>query len=139
MAVENLHEVSVRALAEFACASGSLSSSASMARRMREGREGHQAIQRFLPENWQAEAAVSLDVQVGEVLLRVQGRADALCISGRTVEIAEIKTTRGDPYHVCQDDYPAHWAQAEIYAHLFCETRDCTEAGGRWPKPCLAA
>ena len=126
--MEKVHEVSARALAEFACASGSLSAGASMARRMREGREGHQAIQRFLPENWQAEAAVSLDVQVGELTLRVQGRADAMCISGRTVEIAEIKTTRGDPYHVCQDDYPAHWAQAEIYAYLFCATRDCTGA-----------
>ena len=126
--MQKVHEVSVRALAEFACASGSLSSSAMMQRRMREGREGHQAIQRFLPDNWQAEAPVELDVEVGGVLLRVQGRADALCIQGTTVEIAEIKTTRGDPYHVCQDDYPAHWAQAEIYAHLFCQTRACADA-----------
>ena len=128
MAMENLHEVSVRTLAEYACASGSLSSHAMMERRMREGREGHQAIQRFLPEDWIAEAPASLDVMVDGAALRVQGRADAMCISGTTVEIAEIKTTRGDPYHVCQDDYPAHWAQAEIYAHLFCCRYACTDA-----------
>ena len=127
-ALENVHEVSVRALAEFACASGSLSSGAMLQRRMREGREGHQAIQRFLPEDWQAEAPVSLNVEIEGLAMRVQGRADALCICGRTVEIAEIKTTRGDPYHVCQDDYPAHWAQAEIYAHLFCVIYECADA-----------
>jgi len=126
--VEKLHEVSVRMLAEYACAAGSLASGAMMQRRMREGREGHIAIQSLLPACWQAEAPVSRDVAIGGVQLRVQGRADALYLHDGCVEIAEIKTTRGDPYHVCQDDYPAHWAQAEIYAHLFCANEGCEEA-----------
>lgn len=124
----NVHEVSVRELAEYACAAGSLASGARMARRMREGREGHSAIQRLLPEGWQAEVPVRMDIEMEGLILRVQGRADALHISGGTVEIAEIKTTRGDPYHICQEDYPAHWAQAEIYAHLFCSLQACREA-----------
>ena len=126
--MENVHEVSVRVLAEYACASGSITSSAVMQRRMREGREGHIAIQQLLSDEWQAEAPVSLDVEMDGVLLRVQGRADAVRFIGNCVEVAEIKTTRGDPYHVCQDDYPAHWAQAEIYAHLFCVQSGCAEA-----------
>lgn len=123
-----IHEVSVRALAEYACAAGSLSSGAMMARRMREGREGHQALQSQLPEGWQAEVNTALEVEIGGVWLRVQGRADAAYMHDGCAEIAEIKTTRGDPYEVCQDDYPAHWAQAEIYAHLFCTNEACTEA-----------
>lgn len=91
-----------------------------MARRLREGREGHRALQSMLPENWQIEAPAELDVEICGVRMRVQGRADALCYEDGAVCIAEIKTTRGDPYHICQDDYPAHWAQAEIYAHMFC-------------------
>ena len=49
-----IHVVSVRTLAEYACTSGSLTSGAIMARRMREGREGHQAVQSLLPPCWQA-------------------------------------------------------------------------------------
>ena len=117
--------VSVRELAEYACASGSLVAGAMMARRMREGREGHQALQRTLGAPWEVEAALSLDVELEGILLRVQGRADALRPDGEGVEICEIKTTRGNPYEVCQDDYPAHWAQAEIYAHLYCVNHGC--------------
>ena len=123
-----IHVVSVRTLAEYACTSGSLTSGAIMARRMREGREGHQAVQSLLPPCWQAEAPVTMDVELEGVWLRVQGRADAICLHEGCAEIAEIKTTRGDPYDVCQDDYPAHWAQAEIYAHLFCTLNGCREA-----------
>ena len=72
-----------------------------------------------------SEAPASMDVEVAGVALRVQGRADALKIDGGCVEVCEIKTTRIDPREVCQDDYPAHWAQAEIYAHMFCRETDC--------------
>lgn len=126
--MQNLHVVSVRALAEYACAGGSLAWSAMMSARMKEGREGHAAIQGELPEGWQAEVPLMLDVQRGGLTLRVQGRADALCEADGLVSIAEIKTTRGNPYEICQDDYPVHWAQAEIYGHLFCEGRDCPGA-----------
>lgn len=120
--------VSVRTLAEYACAGGSIVSGAMMARRMREGREGHQALQQAMTADWQTEASLSLDVEVEGVRLRVQGRADALRPARDAVEIREIKTTRGDPYEVCQDDYPAHWAQAEIYGHIYCASNHCPAA-----------
>ncbi len=125
MAVGEVHVVSVRELAEYACASGSIVSGAAMARRMREGREGHLAVQRELPDGWCAEVSASLDVEIEGVALRVQGRADALRVKDGCVEVCEIKTTRISPLEVCQDDYPAHWAQAEIYAHMFCVQTDC--------------
>lgn len=123
--VAEVRVVSVRELAEFACEGGSLVAGAAMARRMREGREGHQAVQQRLPEGWRAEVPASMDVEIEGVALRVQGRADALRIADGCVELCEIKTTRGNPMDVCQDDYPAHWAQAEIYAHMFCQQTDC--------------
>lgn len=126
--MEEVRVVSVRALAEYACASGSLVAGAMLVRRMREGREGHQALQGQLPEGWQAEAALSLDAALEGVLLRVQGRADALYPDADCVRIVEIKTTKGDPCDVCQDDYPVHWAQAEIYGHLYCAQNACPQA-----------
>ncbi len=116
----NVHEVSVRAIAEYACSGGNLVSAARMAQRMREGRQGHQEIQQTLPAPWQPEAPVSLDIAVEGIFLRVSGRADAVMFAGDAVEVMEIKTTSGNPYEICQDDYPAHWAQAQIYAYIFC-------------------
>ena len=118
--MEKVHVVNVRTIAEYACEGGSIGWSAHMAQRMREGRKGHQAIQEGLPSGWQAEAAVSLDAQVEGIMLRVQGRADAVCIGNDEIDLMEIKTTRCNPYEVCQDDYPVHWAQAQIYAYIFC-------------------
>ena len=119
--MKKIHVVSVRTLAEFACATGSVTSASRMAARMREGREGHVAVQRMLDERWVAELPVSLDVNVGGMELRVQGRADAAWLERDCAHIAEIKTTRINPNEILSEDYPAHWAQAEIYAHLLCE------------------
>ena len=119
--MKKIHVVSVRTLAEFACATGSVTSASRMAARMREGREGHVAVQRMLDERWVAELPVSLDVNVGGVALRVQGRTDAAWLEMDCAHIAEIKTTRINPNEILSEDYPAHWAQAEIYAHLLCE------------------
>ncbi len=113
-------EVSVRELAEYACASGSLTASAAMARRMREGREGHLEVQGALDADWTVEAQACGEMEIEGIQLRVHGRADAMRVHSDCVEVLEIKTTRGNPYEICQDDYPVHWAQAEIYAYLFC-------------------
>ena len=112
-----MHVVNVRTLAEFACMSGSLRPGASLSR-MREGREGHAAIQDILGPAWQAEVPVSYDMEIEGIQLRIQGRADAFCQNGNQIRIAEIKTTRRDLKTISSDDYPAHWVQAEIYAWL---------------------
>ena len=76
----NVHVVSVRALAEWACARGGIMQAAG-ARRLREGREGHEAIQSLFPSDWRIEAPVSMDVPFENVILRIQGRADALLMA----------------------------------------------------------
>ena len=114
----NVHVVSVRALAEWACARGGIMQAAG-ARRLREGREGHEAIQSLFPSGWRIEAPVSMDVPFENVILRIQGRADALLMEAGRICVTEIKTTRCNPNEILELDYPEHWAQAEIYAYLF--------------------
>ena len=114
-----IHSVSVRSLAEFATEHGDLMPGGSYAR-MREGVRGHQALQALLPYNWQPEAAVSRDVELYGQILRIHGRADAVYIGSDLVCVQEIKTTKKDPALILKYDYPAHWAQGEIYAALFC-------------------
>lgn len=115
-----IHSVSVRALAEFAFEKGDLIPAARAAARMRDGTRGHQALQELLPVSWRAEVPVSRDIAVDGHILRVHGRADALYNDGETVKVLEIKTTVKDPTAILKYDYPAHWAQGEIYAALFC-------------------
>ena len=118
--VPKIHSVSVRALAEFAFEKGDLIPAARAAARMREGVKGHQALQALLPASWRAEAPVARDIAVDGHILRVHGRADAMFTDGETVKVLEIKTTVKDPASILKYDYPAHWAQGEIYAALFC-------------------
>ena len=118
--MQKIHSVSARALAEFAFEKGDLIPAARAASRMRDGVRGHQALQALLPASWRPEVAVSRDIPVGDRLLRVHGRADALYIDSQIVRVQEIKTTAKDPATILRYDYPAHWAQGEIYAALFC-------------------
>ena len=113
------HSVSVRALAEFALERGSLLPGGASMARMREGARGHQALQSLLPPSWRAEAPVARDIEIDGQVLRVHGRADAVCIDDACVRVMEIKTTARDPAMILKYDYPVHWAQAEIYAALF--------------------
>ena len=118
--MQKIHSVSVRALAEFAFEKGDLIPAARAASRMRDGVRGHQALQALLPASWRPEVPVARDIPVGDRILRVHGRADALYVDREIVRVQEIKTTTKDPAAILKYDYPAHWAQGEIYAALFC-------------------
>ena len=126
----NVHVVSVRTLAEWSCASGGVMQAAGV-RRLREGREGHEAIQSLLPSAWRTEAPVSMDVPFDHVILRIQGRADAVLIEPDRICVTEIKTVRCNPNEILELDYPAHWAQAEIYAYLFSAAEPIEEIEAR--------
>ena len=115
-----IHSVSARALAEFAFEKGDIVPAALAASRMREGVRGHQALQELLPFNWRPEVAVSRDIEVDGHILRVHGRADAVYMDQDIVRVQEIKITAKNPDLILKFDYPAHWAQGEIYACLFC-------------------
>ena len=118
--MQKIHSVSVRALAEFAFERGDLIPAARAASRMRDGVRGHQALQALLPASWRPEAPVSRDIPVGERVLRVHGHIDALYVDRDIARVLEIKTTTKDPSMILKYDYPAHWAQGEIYAALVC-------------------
>ena len=61
-------------------------------------------------------------------MLRVQGRADAVRRRDGVVEVLEIKSVARDPRLIGPDDWPAHFAQGEIYAYLICENEGFARA-----------
>ena len=126
--MQKIHSVSVRTLAEFAFEKGDLIPARRAAARMREGVRGHQALQQLLPPSWESEVDVSRDIPIDGHILRVHGRADGVFIDRDLVRVLEIKTTAKNPSGILKYDYPAHWAQGEIYAALFCLNRGIEQA-----------
>ncbi len=119
--MQTTHVVNVRALAEFLLESGDLVTDGRAVERMREGMAGHLAVQGLLDREWRCEEPVSRQETIGEVTLTVQGRADAVRRRPGMISVEEIKTTRLPVYLIGENDYPVHWAQAQIYAYILCK------------------
>lgn len=110
--------VNVRTLAETYYEAGDLCADLSHIDRMQDGLKGHLMVQSAYAEEYKAEVPVRMECTVEGVDLIVQGRVDGLVLTEETCMVEEIKTTRVPPETICENDYPVHWAQAEIYAYI---------------------
>lgn len=119
--MSDLLRVSVRTLAEFYTEGGDLVSAGNSMERMLDGMRGHQALQSQYAANWEREVPLSLDIESEGLTLRLYGRADGLCRASQPPIIEEIKTTERPIDSISADDYPAHWAQAELYGAMLAE------------------
>ena len=126
--MQKIHSVAVRELAEFAFEKGDLLPAFKTASRMQDGIRGHKALQDLLPVNWRSEVPISRNLAFENNTLRIYGRADAVFLSKEIARIQEFKTTTRDPMNILKYDYPAHWAQGEIYAALFCMAEGIPQA-----------
>jgi len=122
------YAVNVRTLAETFFEGGDLFADLRSADRMQEGLKGHLMLQNNYPPEYRAEVPVKHECEIAGVRLTVQGRVDGLLLNDDTAVIEEIKTTRLWPASIREDDYPVHWAQAQIYAHIICVKEDLPAA-----------
>ncbi len=113
--------INVRSLAEFFFEGGDLLSGRGMAQRMLEGTRGHQLVQGRYGPGWQSEVPIRMELERGGVPLLLHGRIDGLCLSEGGAVVEEIKTTLEDVRAMTGGEYPAHWAQAELYAVMVAE------------------
>ena len=110
--------VNVRTLAETYYEAGDLFADLNRIDRMQEGLKGHLMVQSAYSADYRAEVPVRLECTVEGVDLIVQGRVDGLVLTEDACTVEEIKTTRMPPEFIKDNDYPVHWAQAEIYAYI---------------------
>ena len=115
--------ISVRALAEFALEGGDLFREAGALDRMLEGAEGHRMHQAGYADGFKSEVAISLTAEVSGRALTLYGRIDGLNEKASPPVVEEINTTRLAPSVIRENDFPVHWAQAELYAHMLAARR----------------
>ena len=109
--------MSVRNVVELTLYDPDLQPAAGVMERMREGTRAHLTRQengRQTEEAYQAEVPLSLDIETEDLILRVQGRADALYRdrAGQVIEELKLGTAESELN-------PAHMAQVEMYGHMF--------------------
>jgi DNA excision repair protein ERCC-2 len=110
--------VAVRTLVEFACREGDITLAAPLTDRFRDGAEAHREIQASRPEGYRAEVPLAIEVEGRAVVLAVAGKADGVYRDGPAAVLEEIKSTDRSLGEIPKGGHRAHWAQAEIYAHM---------------------
>ncbi len=112
--------ISVRSLVEFILRSGDIDNRHTMSSEnaMLEGSRIHRMIQKRMGAEYQAEVSLKYVHSTNAYDLIVEGRADGVIDTGRTVTIDEIKGTYRELSHM-RGPVPVHVAQAKCYAYMY--------------------
>lgn len=116
--------ISVREIAEFIHGSGSLTNDRVLQTRALEGIEVHQYWQSQYLVQDQKEVVVKTTVFDGDIELEISGRIDGIIYRDDVLYIEEIKSTHADFELLDEKTYPAHFAQAKLYAYMYIEQND---------------
>ncbi len=85
-----------------------------------EGIRGHQKIQRQRDASWEKEYVLKQQLHLNGVEISLQGRVDLLSFDMINPIVEEIKTTYFAPSQLPEAKKQLHWAQAKVYAYLYC-------------------
>ncbi len=137
-------QLSVRDLAAFCHRSGDIDYRFTPSPTAAEGIAGHQRLQGARGEAYQAEYHLKGEFDLGDLSVRVSGRADGFVADGPLIE--EIKTCRVQRQSIPQAVESLHWAQLMLYGGLLCHAQpelDSVElvltyynvdSGEEWPR-----
>ncbi len=91
----------------------------------------HQKIQQSRPQSYQAEVAVSHQIETELLTLTIGGRVDGIYLDSDPVIIEEIKTTSRSLDHYAHHENPIHWGQVKSYAYIFAKDHNLKGIGTR--------
>lgn len=111
--------ISVKEIAEYIYGSGSLTNERILQTRALEGIEVHQYWQSQYQAKDQREVVVKTTVLDDDFELEIGGRIDGVIIRDEVLYIEEIKSTHTDFEMLDDKTYPAHLAQAKLYAYMY--------------------
>ena len=120
--------LSIRQLAEFLLRTGSIDSRFSGFDRALEGARLHRKLQKAAVKkhpDYKAEVTLRAQYAVSGIDYTLEGRADGIFTdTDGTAAIHEIKTTTQPPELITGEQFPEHWAQAQIYAAIYAQQND---------------
>ncbi|WP_194843472.1 helicase C-terminal domain-containing protein [Paenibacillus sp. FSL W8-1187] len=119
--------IAVRALAEYACRSGSIEYGFRSSAALAEGTRIHKEVQAAYGEQDERELFLREELEHAGVSWTVEGRCDGLLREGGTETIDEIKSVSRPLADIPGDGWPVHWAQATGYAAIYAEREDRAE------------
>ncbi|OOM81180.1 ATP-dependent DNA helicase [Clostridium sp. BL-8] len=114
---------SVRNLVEFCLKSGDIDNRFSGSARAVEGTKAHQKLQDdnlSIYKNYEKEVYLSYVFETKKSLINIEGRADGIIIQDDRIIIEEIKSTYKNFAYI-DDLNEVHWAQAKVYALIYCK------------------
>jgi len=112
-------KLAVRELVEFILRSGDIDTRFVGRSRMQEGSRLHRLVQSGKDESYHSEYFLKDEIQLGDTLFLLEGRADGLVIQDGVCMIDEIKSTGLDLDDIGEDHNPLHWAQAKCYGYIY--------------------
>lgn len=112
--------ISVRNLVEFILRSGDIDTRRSGADKdaMQQGGRIHRKIQGRMGSDYEAEVVLTHEVECGDFLLFIEGRADGILTEKKRIVVDEIKAVYRDIMTMTRP-VPVHLAQAKCYAYIY--------------------
>jgi DNA excision repair protein ERCC-2 len=119
--MDEIINVSVRPLVEYAFRSGSIDHRFRTATTMTEGTRLHQMVQKTYGELDKKEVPFDTRLNYEEMTFHIEGRCDGLLMNGDDYMIDEIKSTSLLLSDVNEQTHPVYWAQAKCYGYMALE------------------
>lgn len=120
-------KISVRQLVEFIMRRGDLNENKNSSHTAQEGARLHRKIQKEAPAGYQKEVALKLTIDMDDVPLEIEGRADGIFERDNQIVIDEIKTSEPAFEDLEQATIDLYFYQAMVYAYIYSLQNDLKE------------
>ncbi|MBB6444344.1 ATP-dependent DNA helicase [Bacillus benzoevorans] len=125
--MSNEVQISVRTLVEYVLREGSIDSRFLSQSTLLDGTRIHQKIQKNYQDMDQKEVFLQTRIPFQDLIFVIEGRCDGLLSRNGKVIVDEIKSFRQPLDQLSDEGYPVHWAQAKMYAYIYCKDHGLAE------------
>lgn len=120
-------KISVRNLVEFILRRGSIDNRKKSNHTALEGAKIHRKLQKEAGETYEKEVFLKITVELDDIQLTIEGRADGIFQKDGLYYIDEIKTSEPRFEDLEQEQVDLFFHQARVYAYIYCHKQELTE------------
>lgn len=120
-------KISVRNLVEFILRRGSIDNRKKSNHTALEGAKIHRKLQKEAGETYEKEVFLKTTVELDDIQLTIEGRADGIFQKDGLYYIDEIKTSEPRFEDLEQEQVDLFFHQARVYAYIYCHKQELTE------------